>query len=363
MHTLRWQTARTRAVEVTVRLAKRLDALQQRHPRAGFPIAVVYKFVDDQGVFLAALITYYGFLSLFPLLLLVASVLGFLLQSEPDLQETLLDTAVRQFPVIGADVANPEGLQGSGAAVLVGAVIAVYGASRVSHATQHAMNVCWAVPRHKRPNPIVARLRSAVLIGIAAVALLGSTVLSALSNSAESYGLAVGGLTSGALLALSFVMVCALFALGMKTSTAQSLTWSQVLPGAATAALGWQVMQTFGATYVGQVVNSTNDTYGVFALVLGLMAWLFIIACILVLSVEINVVAVKNLYPRGLLAPFTENTELTDADEQSFTDTATATKTKEFEEVEVTFNDEGEDEDEDEDADDDAEMREEPGRG
>ena len=322
-----------------MRLAERLDAMQQRRPRVGFPIAVIYKFVDDQGVFLAALITYYGFLSLFPLLLLVASVLGFLLQSQPDLQATLLDTAVRQFPVIGRDVANPEGLQGSGAAVLVGAVIAVYGASRVSHATQHLMNVCWSVPRHKRPNPVVARLRSALLIGIAALALLGSTTLSALSNSASAYGVELGGLTSGALLAASVLMVAALFALGMKTSTAQPLTWSQVLPGAVTAALGWQVMQTFGATYVGQVVNSTNDTYGVFALVLGLMAWLFIVACILVFSVEINVVRVKGLYPRALLAPFTEDTELTGADEQSFTDQAEATSAKESEDVEVTFDD------------------------
>lgn len=320
--------------------ARRLDALQQRHPRAGFPIATVYKFADDQGIFLAALITYYGFLSLFPLLLLVASALGFLLQSQPDLQEVLLDTAVGQFPVIGTEVTNPAGLRGSRSGVLVGALIAVYGASRVSHATQHAMNVCWAVPRVKRPNPVVARLRSAALIGIAATALLGSTVLSALSNSAESYGVELGGLTSGALLAASSVMVCALFALGMRTSTAQSLTWGQVLPGAVTAAIGWQLMQSFGATYVGQVVNGTNDTYGVFALVLGLMAWLFIIACILVLSVEINVVRVKELYPRALLAPFTEDTDLTKADERSFTDIAEATKTKEFEEVEVSFDNE-----------------------
>ncbi len=320
-----------------MRLVERLDAQQQRHPRLGFPIAVIYKFVDDQGAFLAALITYYGFLSLFPLLLLIASLLGFLLQTQPDLQATLLDTAVRQFPVIGSEVDNPEGLRGSTTAVTVGAVIAIYGASRVSHATQHAMNVCWAVPRYKRPNPVIARLRSGVLIGIAAVALIGSTILSALSNSAESYGVELGGLTSGALLAISVVMVAALFALGMKTSTAHPLTWSQVLPGAVTAALGWQLMQRFGATYVGQVVNSTNDTYGVFALVLGLMAWLFLVACILVLSVEINVVRVKELYPRALLAPFTEDTELTGADEQSFTDQAEATKAKESEDVEVTF--------------------------
>ncbi|MGB5952466.1 MAG: YihY/virulence factor BrkB family protein [Ornithinimicrobium sp.] len=320
-----------------MKIVERLDAAQRDRNWVSFPVAVIYKYVDDQGVFLAALITYYGFLSLFPLLLLFASFLGFALQSEPELQARLLETAVGQFPVIGAEVTNPEGLEGSTAAVAVGVLIALYGASRVSHATQHAMNVCWGVPRHRRPNPITARVRSAVLIAIAAVALLGSTALSALGSSAEAYGLQVGGVTAGVLLAASMMMIATFFALGMRLSTTRELSWSQVLPGALVAAVGWQVMQSFGATYVGQVVNTTNDTYGVFALVLGLMAWLFVVASILMLAVEINVVLVKGLYPRALLAPFTEDTDLTSADEKSFSDLATSTKTKEHEEVDVTF--------------------------
>lgn len=319
---------------------ERLDGWQKRRRALALPIATVYKFVDDQGIFLAALITYYGFLSLFPLLLLLTSVLGFVLQTQPDLQERMLDTALTQFPVIGAEARTPGGLRGSATAVVVGVLIAMYGASRVAIATQHMMNVCWAVPRHKRPDPITARLRSGVLIAIAVAGLVGSTVLSALSSSASAYGLDIGGLTSALLFVASLVMICALFALGMRTATTRSLTWRQVLPGAVTAALGWQVMQSFGAKYVGQVVNTTNDTYGVFALVLGLMAWLYVVAVIVVLSVEINVVVLKGLYPRALLAPFTEDTELTDADEQSFEESAHATKTKEFEDVEVSFDNE-----------------------
>lgn len=317
--------------------AERLDGLQKRRRSLAIPVATVYKFVDDQGIFLAALITYYGFLSLFPLLLLLTSVLGFVLQTQPDLQERMLDTALSQFPVIGAEARTPGGLRGSATAVIVGVLIAVYGASRVAIATQHMMNVCWAVPRHKRPDPISARIRGGVLIGIVMAGFVGSTVLSALSNSASAYGLNIGGLASGLLLAASLVMICALFALGMRTATTKSLTWRQVFPGAITASLGWQVMQSFGATYVGQVVNTTNDTYGVFALVLGLMAWLYVVAVIVVLSVEINVVLLKGLYPRALLAPFTENVELTNADEQSFDESAQATKAKEFQDVDVSF--------------------------
>src|SRR5688572_866437 len=60
-----------------MRLTERFDRYQRRHPWAGYPIAVIYKFFDDQGTYLAALITFYGFLSLFPLLLLLSSILGF----------------------------------------------------------------------------------------------------------------------------------------------------------------------------------------------------------------------------------------------------------------------------------------------
>ncbi|MEU5990391.1 hypothetical protein ABZ806_15600 [Spirillospora sp. NPDC047418] len=72
----------------------RVDAYQRRHHWAGLPLAVVYKFVDDQGAYLTALITYYGFVSLFPLLLLLVTVLGCALQGNPELQQRVLDSAL-----------------------------------------------------------------------------------------------------------------------------------------------------------------------------------------------------------------------------------------------------------------------------
>ena len=167
-----------------MRVARRLDAVQRRHRWAGFPLAVAYKFGEDQGPYLAALITYYGFLALFPLLLLLASALGFVLQDNPDLQERILDSAVAQFPVIGDSLGDPQGLRGSGVALAVGALVALYGASGVAQAIQNAMNVAWAVPRNRRPNPFRARFRSLNLILVGGVAVLATTVLSGLSSSA-----------------------------------------------------------------------------------------------------------------------------------------------------------------------------------
>src|SRR6476620_10183789 len=81
-----------------------IDAYQRRHRWLGFPIAAVYKFGDDQGQYLAALITYYGFLSLFPLLLLLVTILGFALDGDPHLRAELIDSALAQFPVIGSQL-------------------------------------------------------------------------------------------------------------------------------------------------------------------------------------------------------------------------------------------------------------------
>jgi len=93
-------------------LTAQLDRFQQRHPSAGFPLAVLYKYVDDFGGYLAALITYYAFVSLFPLLLLLATVLGFVLAGDPHLQQEILGSALHQFPVVGGQLGDPKRLGG-----------------------------------------------------------------------------------------------------------------------------------------------------------------------------------------------------------------------------------------------------------
>src|ERR671933_1423038 len=138
-------------------VTERLDAAQRRLPALSFPIAVLYKYFDDQGNYLAALITYYGFLSLFPLLLLLTSILGFVLGGNPELQQDILTSTLSQFPVIGEQLGDPQGLGGRGAGLVIGIVGSLYGAMGVAQATQNAMNVAWAVPRNRRPDPIRSR--------------------------------------------------------------------------------------------------------------------------------------------------------------------------------------------------------------
>lgn len=315
----------------------RIDAFQRRHPALGFPIAVVYKFFDDQGIYLAALITYYGFLSLFPLLLLLASVLGFLLDGDPELQRRILDSTVSRFPVVGEQLRDPQTMQGSGVALVIGALVAIYGALGVAQALQNAMNVIWAVPRHRRPNPLAGRGRSLLLIATAGLAVLATTVLSKLAGGSGADGGPLGSTGALAVNGATIVVNTAIFAVMFKIATATRLRIGNVLPGAAVASVVWQLLQVFGTAYVDGVVRDAGLAYGIFAVVLGLLAWLFLVALGIVVSAEINAVHGKRLYPRALLTPFTDNVDLTSADRRSYTDAARAQRHKGFEDVTVTF--------------------------
>jgi membrane protein len=288
-------------------LTGRLDRFQQRHPAAGFPLGVLYKYVDDSGGYLAALIAYYGFLSLFPLLLLLSTVLSFVLSGDPHLQERVLNSALAQFPVVGLGVAQ---------------------------ALQFAMNTAWRVPRNERPNPFKARARSLLLLLTAGLGVIGTTVLTTLGGS----GAGSLGPTLRVVALIGSVLVNAgIFVLAFRIATARDLSVRDVAPGAIGAALGWQLLQSFGIVYVGHVVKNASATNGVFALVLGLIAFLYVTAVVVVISAEINVVRVERLHPRSLLTPFTDDVTLTRGDRDAYTSQATAQRSKGFEDVDVSF--------------------------
>jgi len=320
-----------------MRWTERLDRYQRRHPAAGFPIAVVYKFLDDDGHFLAALITYYGFLALFPTLLLLATVLGLLLAGDPQLQQQLLDSALGEFPVIGPQLARPEGLGGGFTGIVVGGLVALYGATGLGQAMQHAMNNIWAVPRHSRPDPVTSRGRSLLLLLTLGLLLLASTVLSAVGTGVAAYGGGSTGWFTVLVTTASVVANAAVFVLGFRITTARPLTTRQVLPGALTAAVLWQLLQSFGGIYVSRVVANASAVDAVFALVLGLIAFVYLAATGLVLCVEIDAVRVDRLYPRALLTPFVEHTDLTEGDERVFTDAAQAQRMVKHQEIDVRF--------------------------
>ena len=312
---------------------ERVDALQRRHPGMGFPIAVIYKYVDDQGGYLAALITYYGFVSIFPLLLLSSTILGIVLAGDPGAQQHVLHSALNEFPVIGANLSTPKALSGGAVGIGVGILGALYGGLGIAQAVQNAMNTAWRVPRNERPNPFKARGRSLLLLATAGLAVLATTGLSAVGNGSGG----LGGATRILTIALSLVINAATFVLVFRIATARDLSVHDVLPGALAAAIILQLLQSFGAAYFSHVVAKASDTNGVFATVLGLIAFFYLASVALVFCVEVNAVRVERLHPRALLTPFTDSVELTSGDRRAYTTQATAQRSKGFETVEVTF--------------------------
>lgn len=312
----------------------RLDGFQRRHHAAGYPLGVLYKYFDDNGGYLAALITYYAFVSLFPLLLLMSTVLGFVLAGNPHLQDQILHSALSQFPVVGSQLGDPQRIGGGPVGLVIGILGALYGGLGVAQATQYAMNTAWAVPRNSRPNPFKARGRSVLLLATVGLAVVGTTVLSTLGASNAG---SLGPILKVLVLIASVAINAAAFIFAFRFAAARDLSARDVAPGAIAAAIIWQLLQTFGVVYVGHVVKGASATNGVFALVLGLLAFLYITATAVVLCVEANVVRIDHLHPRSLLTPFTDDVDLTSGDRRAYTSQAKAQRSKGFQEVDVTY--------------------------
>jgi membrane protein len=275
---------------------KRFDTYQQRHAWLGFPLAVVKKFGDDRAGNLAALIAYYGFFSIFPLLLVLVSLLGFLLRGNPELREAIVGSALAQFPVIGEQIRENVSALRSGVALGVGTATALWAGLGVTQAAQVAMNDIWDVPIKARPNFLENRLRGLILLVVLGTITLASTVLSGLGTVEGTIGilLRVVGFAGALLLNL------ALFLIAFRVLTDRPLSWGDVLPGAITGAILWTLLQAVGSFYVNHIVKDASEVYGFFGFVLGLLAWIYLGAQITLFAAEINVVRVNRLWPRSL---------------------------------------------------------------
>jgi membrane protein len=282
-------------------VVRRLDESQRERPWLGFPLAVFKKFGEDQAANLAALIAYYGFFSIFPLLMVFVTVLGYALRGNPQLQQTITDSAFANFPVVGTQLSqNVHSLTGSGVALVIGILLTLWSGLGVLKVTQTAMNVVWNVSYHRRPNFVASTARAGIMLVV-----LG--VITIASAAAGSVGAGRGGLlwwTVGIL--ISLVLNTVLFMLTFRVLTVEDVSWADVRVGAITGAVVWTLLQAFGGYYVGHQLGGASDTYGTFAVVIGLLGWIFIGAQATLLAAEINVVKARRLWPRSLQPPLTE---------------------------------------------------------
>jgi YihY family inner membrane protein len=303
-----------------------LDLRQQESPRMSFFAAVIKKFGDDQGGQLAALIAYYGFVSLFPLLLVLVTVLGFVLQGNPSQQQRILDGALGQFPLI-SDQLKLHSLTGSSFALIVGVVGSLLAGMGITGATQTAFNRIWSVPFKHRPNFLIARMRGLGMLAIlGTLSIVSTTAAGFVGSSSHTAPADVAGIV------VAFAFNLALFMTAFKLLTAIELGWRELLPGVIVAAVFWQLLQHLGGYYVDHALKRTGPLYGVFALVLGLLAWLYLGAQLTIFAAEINVVRVRRLWPRSFFSD-----PLLDADRRALTSSAETEERVEVEHVEVEF--------------------------
>jgi len=277
-------------------VVRRTDQIQQRNPALGFIYGVVKKFGDDQAGYLAALIAYYAFFSLFPLLLVFVTILGFVLSSHPDLRQKVVDTVASKIPLL--DPNQLKTLHGSGIGLAIALVLTVLAGIGVIMAFEHAMDEIWGVPMHRRPNFFVSRLRALIMLAVLGATALGATAVSALSARGGIFG--VIGPAGSAVLNIAILVVA------FKVLTSADVSWRDVVPGAVVGGVALTILQIGGALFVQRTLKNANRTYGQFATVIALLSWLYLGAQITIYAAEINVVKAKRLWPRSLTEGPTE---------------------------------------------------------
>jgi YihY family inner membrane protein len=281
------------------RQVRRTDRFQQRHRVIAFPWAVMQKFGNDQAGGKAALMAYYGLFALFPLLLLLATVLGFALSGNPALREQLIDSALGHIPVIGEQLRSQvHPLEGNTTALVIGIAGTLYGSLGIGFAAQNAMNTVWNIPYVRWPSFWTRYLRTFGVIGLLGLAVVSSTALNIFATAVAS-----GTVSSVLAVAASALVNFGLFLLTFMVLTAEPLRPREVAIGAVIATVFWGALQLIGTWYVTRGLQSASPTYGVFAVVITLLSWLYLGSQLTLWAAEINVVHRYHLWPRSVTQP------------------------------------------------------------
>jgi len=289
-------------------VVRRIDRFQQTHRPLAIGFGVIKKFGDDRAGSLAALIAYYGFLAIFPLLLLLTTVLGFVMDRNSSLRASVLKSALSDFPIVGQQLGQAiHPLRGSAFGLAFGIGGLIWGSLGVTQAAQLAMAEVWNIPGVNRP-PFVTRLmRGFGLLSLLGTGLVATAVIAVVS------ALGGGVLTKAAGVVLSIGLNVGLFVLAFRVLTVKKIPTRALVPGAILGGIGWSLLQVVGGYLVGRQLRHASQVYGYFASVLGLVSWIFLGAQLTLYAAEANVVWARRLWPRSIVQP-----PLTEADKRAF---------------------------------------------
>lgn len=312
------------------RLLRKADGTQQKYRPSAFVFGVIKKYGDDNGSVLAANLAHSAFVSFFPLLLVLVTVLGLVAANDPAFRQDAVDAVASQVPLIGHELTgNVHQLRKSSViGLIVGLAALVWGATGLAQAGLFTMEQVWNLPGPARPGYLPRLGRALLFLVLLGAVVLATTLLAGLSTYGHH--------------ALSFVIFAqavettvnaGMYFVGFRILTPRGVPSRDLAPGAVAAGICWTALQVAGAFLIHHFLHS-DSVYGVFATVLGLVAWLYLAAEITVYCAEINVVLARRLWPRSIIQP-----PLTEADRASLALQALENQRREEQRVIVTFTD------------------------
>lgn len=297
------------------RSARRIDATQQSHGATAFVFAVMKKYGDDNGGGLASQFTYSMFVTIFPLLLLLITILGIVLARNPSDRHRVLASALGQFPIVGQQLGrNVHALKRSSMfGLVVGLVGLLYGSTGLAQSGLYAMEQIWNIPNAVRPNYVTRISRSLLFLAVLAVGLIVTTTLAGFGTFGR-HNVALG-LVGEVLAALVNI---GLYLAAFRTLTPRQIATRSLIPGVVVGGLAWTALQAVGGYIVGHDLRGASALYGLFGLVLGLLAWIYLGTKVTFYAAELNTVWHHRLWPRSMVQP-----PLTEADQRSLAFQAT----------------------------------------
>jgi YihY family inner membrane protein len=285
-----------------MRLLDQLDQAQERSGPLSVTLATVKKFSEDQSTGLAAMIAFWAFFSVFPLLLVTVTILDLALPASD--KNSVLTRVADMFPLL--EPKSIGHLTGSWWPILLGSLTALYSGVSVIGTMQNAFNKAWEVPQHERPSKLKQIARSLAVLATIGVGLVLTTFVSSfITSSANGVHLGAAGHVGGYLLAvvLDVFLVTATF----RILTERDVTIRDVLPGGILAGVAFFVLQELSAFIISRHLKSAQGTYGHFATVITILWWFYLQSLITMFGAQLNVVLKDRLYPRSLVnGPRTE---------------------------------------------------------
>lgn len=272
----------------------KLRAWRARSRRANVAVRTIEGFQRHRSGRNAALISHFGFLSVFPLLLVFTTVLGFVLQSHASLRDRIINSAMAQVPLIGEQLAkDPTKLRGNAVVLVLGLLASLWGGMKAFVAVHSALDDIAELPLDDRSNVLITRLRA--LLGMLYVggAQIGTTILASLAGVT---GVAV---VSEILLLIGTTAINAcVLALSYRWLRTGKPEWRTLVPGAIVGGVLFAALQLVGVAIVGREIAKASFVYGTFASVIGLLFWLSLHSIVALGGAELNAALTSDAPPR-----------------------------------------------------------------